>query len=96
MPEVPPCRGTGMDGHLRRYGDIADGLLRSHPVIRRIQRAEIQTDFGVSEERVWCAARGTDRRTAERHHRTVTEFQPVAGAIRHPGHDAADNRYHQA
>ncbi len=96
MPEVPP---VGAPAWMATFADMATLLMAFfvlNPVIRRIQRTEIQTDFGVFEERVWCAARGTDRRTTERHHCTVTEFQPVAGAIRHPGHDAADNRYHQA
>ena len=85
------CGRPCLDGDIRRHGDATDGLLRSDPVIRGIQRSKIQADLRLAEERLWCAADHPDCRAAQGNNSTFAEFQPVSVAVCYPGHDAADD-----
>ena len=61
--ECPKCPPVGAPAWMATFADMATLLMaffRVDPLICRIQRAKIQTNFGFVEKRIWCAENRAD------------------------------------
>jgi len=56
MSEMSTGRCAGMDGNIRRYGNLVDGVFRDDFVFRRDECSKVQTDFWVFKGFIWCSA----------------------------------------
>ena len=65
-----------VDGDVCRHGDSADGLLRSHPVVRARERAKVERSQWLDEIQVWRTGNDSCHRVAhrEKHNRAAVSL----------------------
>ena len=55
MPEMSTGRCAGMDGNIRRYGYVINGIFRNDFIFCRDECSKVQTDFWVFKGFIWCS-----------------------------------------